>query len=188
MRKLALVVLLALTLPAVLAQAGTVDPTAVRPYWQQIGNCDFGKQGPHGHRSQVAKRRITELLHAPYVKRQAVRHYNRCVATKRKRRYLTRVVKNGWEWRAAHYWEIRFERFSPSWQAWAHSTAACESDHGRNPRTNLNGFRGIFQWVMSTWYAAGGTGDPAVAGFYHEAVIAIGLAQREGTGHWPRCG
>lgn len=161
---------------------GTADPTEPRPYWTKIAACD------HGHRSVVAKRRIVRLLHAPYVKRRSVRHYNRCVATRAKRRYLTRVVKNGWEWRAANVWEIRLARLPASWRAWAERTAWCESKRGTDPRTNLNGFRGIFQWVMSTWYAAGGTGDPAVAGYAHEAVVAIGLARREGTGHWPNCG
>ena len=169
-------------LTAVMLTALAVPGAAqAEPYWQTIDNCG------HGHRSQVAKKRITTLLHAPYVKRAKVRHYNRCVATRAKRRYLTRVVKNGWEWRAANYWLIRFERIPADWQAWLHAVAHCESKHGTDPETNSNGFRGIFQWVLSTWYGAGGTGDPAVAGFYHEAVIAYGLATSSGTHHWPNC-
>lgn len=179
----ALLVLLSALLVAALLY-GVVRTVADGPpsYWMQIANCG------HGHRSEVAKTRIVVLLHAPYVRRGQVRHYNRCVATREKRRYLTRVVESGWRWRAAHYWELRLAREPAGWRAWAERTAWCESKRGTDPRTNLNGFRGIFQWVMSTWRSAGGTGDPAYAGYAHEAVIAIGLARSDGTQHWPNCG
>jgi hypothetical protein len=156
-------------------------PAPALPYWATIDNCD------HGHRSQVAKKRITTLLHAPYVDRKQVRHYNRCVTTRAKRAYLNRVVQNGWAWRKANYWQLRFERLPAGWQAWAWSTGACES--GNNPATNTgNGFYGAFQFMLSTWAAAGGAGNPAAQSWHYQAVIAIGLAQREGTGHWPNCG
>lgn len=164
------------------AVGGTVDPTAPRPYWEAISGCD------HGHRSQVAKRRIARLLRAPYVRRQAVRHYTRCVETRAKRRYLTReVVKPGWRWRKAHYWSIRLERLPASWRAWARSTSACESDY---PSQHGNGgmFHGSFQFMLGTWWSAGGTGDPHTKSYEEQAVIAIGLAMRDGTGHWPVCG
>lgn len=124
----------------------------------------------------------------PY-KVKRVRRIIRCQRRAVSRRIARKVLPR---YKAQHarrfYWEIRWMRIPIGWQNWAHSTAECESRHGTDPRTNLNGFRGIFQWEMPTWRSAGGTGDPAYAGFFHEAVIAVGLARREGTGHWPRCG
>lgn len=125
----------------------------------------------------------------PSSKRKTLRRIVVCQRRAVSRRIVRRSLRR---YKAKHaqrfYWQVRFYRMSPQGQAWSHSTAACESDHGRNPRTNLNGFRGIFQWVMATWYAAGGTGDPAVAGFYHEAVLAWPWHLSHPSGQWPNCG
>ena len=160
-------------------------PPPLKPYWQRRG-CN------HGHRFLVAHGRIRKLIrnHNPYVRKKRVQHYATCVERRKMSRKLNRFAKRSWQWRKqyAHIWAIRLNRL-PAWtRNWATSTAWCESDMGQNPRTNLNGFRGRFQWVMSTWYAAGGAGDPAAASYEHEAVIAIGLMLREGAGHWPNCG
>ena len=166
------------------APASAVVTLEVRPYWQTIDNCD------HGHRSQVAKKRITDLLHAPYVRRGKVRHYNRCVATREKRRYLTRVVRAGWEWRAANYWPIQLARQDSGWRAWAWSTAGCESGGTFDPTIhNPSGiYHGLMQFSLSTARVAGFTTDPHNTSTAEQLVRGIWLAQRHGTQHWPVCG
>ena len=146
------------------------------------------------HPSRRSYRKVRKMLrhHQPLrpIQRRRSKHYAVCVATRKKSRAVWRFVRRSYGWRGlyAHYWPIQLNRL-PAWtRSWAEATAWCESDMGQNPRTNLNGFRGRFQWVMSTWYGAGGRGDPAAASYEHEAVIAIGLMLREGAGHWPNCG
>lgn len=174
----------ALAILAVLV--GIAAPGKPRPNYATERGCS------HWHRSHTAYERVRLLMrnHRPVVRRRAVAHYATCVATREKSRALWGYVRRSWRWRHsyAHAWPIRLNREPASWRAWAWNTSWCESRRGADPRTNTNGYRGRFQWVLSTWRSAGGVGDPAVASYAHEAVIAIGLARREGTHHWPRCG
>lgn len=179
-----LVVLLATAVPVIASPQP--DPF---PYWKTIPNC------AHHHRSQFAKNKIIRLLHAPYVKRQAVRHLNRCVATRAKRRYLTRVVENGWLWREQHRYEIREMRFEalvatiPTWgRQHLASIAWCESRN--NPRAIGGGgaYRGKYQFSFSTWQVVGGYGDPAAASEPEQTWRAWLLLKNHGSGHWPVCG
>jgi proteasome lid subunit RPN8/RPN11 len=46
----------------------------------------------------------------------------------------------------------------------------------------------MFQWLLSTYHAAGGVGDPMYASFQTQAVIAVGWHHSHPTGQWPVCG
>lgn len=64
--------------------------------------------------------------------------------------------------------------------------AACES--GGDPTTNTgNGFYGKFQFTLSSWRAAGGTGNPAAASEAEQDARAARLMQIQGPGAWPVC-
>ena len=73
---------------------------------------------------------------------------------------------------------------------WARSTAKCES--GRDPKAIGGGgkYRGAFQFMKSTWRRAPKSpgGDPIKYPYRTQAVVAVALKKREGTGHWPNCG
>lgn len=171
-------------LAAALALPASGSSTSTTPYWQTIKNCD------HGHRSQVAKKRIHTLLYttAATVDRKQVRHYTRCVATKAKRRYLTRYVKNGWTWRSSYpqNYAIRVNRF-PTWVInYLAALRPCES--GSNYATNTgNGFYGAYQFSWSTWASVGGSGNPAYAAPAEQDYRAGVLLTTSGSQHWPNC-
>ncbi|MDO4791159.1 MAG: transglycosylase family protein [Buchananella hordeovulneris] len=68
---------------------------------------------------------------------------------------------------------------------WA-ALAQCES--GGNPATNTgNGYYGMYQFSLPTWYAVGGTGLPSEASAAEQTMRAQILQQRAGWGQWPAC-
>jgi hypothetical protein len=73
---------------------------------------------------------------------------------------------------------------------WANHTAECES--GKDPDAIGGGgtYRGAFQFMKSTWRHAPKSpgGDPIKYRYRTQAVVAIYLKKRDGTGHWPNCG
>jgi len=73
---------------------------------------------------------------------------------------------------------------------WARHTAKCES--GKNPDAIGGGgrYRGAFQFMRQTWRQAPKSpgGDPINYGYRTQAVVAVYLKKRDGTGHWPNCG
>lgn len=92
-------------------------------------------------------------------------------------------------------WGQRWSKADGSERRWAYSTGSCES--GNNPRTDTgNGFLGAFQFIPSTWWDAPNTGSgrgnahqlPQFEPWRVQAIVAIKLARRDGTGHWPVCG
>jgi hypothetical protein len=169
----------------ILSLAALVVPAPAEPmYWERQG-CS------HGHKSAVAYKVVRHHLknHNPYPNKKRVRHWIRCVGTKEKSRAVRRLVKRLWEWRKKYEnkWPIKFHRL-PQWaQTWAWSTGACESGNRSGTATG-NGFYGAFQFLLSTWAAAGGEGLPHQHSWYYQAWIAVNLMFREGAGHWPRCG
>lgn len=143
------------------------------------------------HRSSVARNRIRKLVFttAPTVEKKRVRHYVRCVATLAKAKAGARLAEAGRAWRKeyAQVWEIRFRRLPAYDQAWAYSTGGCES--GNNPATATgNGYYGAFQFLLSTWYAAGGTGSPSQHSWFYQAIVAVRWRNIAGAGQWPVCG
>ena len=73
---------------------------------------------------------------------------------------------------------------------WARRTSDCES--GGNPRA-IGGdgrYRGAFQFMRATWRRAPRSpgGDPIRYRWRTQAVVAVSLKHRDGTGAWPNCG
>ena len=70
---------------------------------------------------------------------------------------------------------------------WA-ALARCES--GGNPRSVSSGgtYRGLYQFSLSTWRGAGGSGDPIDASPAEQTNRAQILYSRSGRSPWPVCG
>ena len=169
----------ALLLAAVLAIPSTAQ---AQPYWELRG-CE------HGHRSAVAYKQIRELVRHtnPTVRKQRVQHWATCLATKRKARAAHRKARAHWAWRHeyAQLWKIRLARLPASWVQWAKNITTCESRWDRYARDYLTGSHvSYFQWALSTWAAAGGTGHPFDASWEEQAVRAIKWAWKAGTSQW----
>ena len=83
-----------------------------------------------------------------------------------------------------------WDNVSRSNKRWASHTANCES--GKNPDAIGGGgrYRGAFQFMKSTWRHAPKSpgGDPIKYPYRTQAVVAVYLKKRDGTGHWPNCG
>lgn len=70
-------------------------------------------------------------------------------------------------------------------EAWD-ALAQCES--GGNWAINTgNGYYGGLQFSLSSWAAAGGTGNPAAASKAEQIRVAENLLQMQGWGAWPSC-
>jgi hypothetical protein len=178
------------TLLAVALAALPASPASdVEHYWQQIPRCDSGHSAP------AARKRLRRLLknHRPltaHVHERAAQ-LRRCTLTRSARRELRPFVRRLRHWRMgyAHVWPIRFARLASWLRSWAWSTSACESGGTHDPSLATgNGFYGAFQWVPSTWYAAGGDRWPSLASWHHQAVLAVRFMLRYGAQHWPVCG
>lgn len=176
-----------LALLATLLVASTATARGPQPYWLSKTGCD------HGHRSKVSYERTTRVLrnYTPFTKEEGkrVRHYVACVTTKAKKVAVKKHVLRLLAWRKSYRpkWRIQFNRL-PAWdRQWAISTSSCES--GMNPATNTgNGFYGAFQFMLSTWHAAGGTGMPNQHSWHYQAVIAVSWMHRSSPSQWPICG
>jgi hypothetical protein len=88
-------------------------------------------------------------------------------------------------WRARNYWKRQFYRLSAWDQAWARRISTCES--GNRQVAREGGFLSYFQWVLSTWHMAGGSGNPENVGWYEQAVRAVRWRNRTSTMQWPAC-
>ena len=164
------------------AQAPAAPPVAVLPR-----GCG------HVHAAPKARRRLRSYVRSdrPWLRRSRVRHLRRCVAAPGRRRALTTLTRKWIRWRQTYApsWRIRFHRL-PAWaQSWARSTSYCETGGTMDPRTETgNGFVGAFQFLPSTWWAAGGDRWPSAATWHHQAVIAVRWLYVAGDEQWPNCG
>lgn len=164
--------------------AGPAPANDEKPFWKERG-CD------HGHRSAVAYKQIRALVRHtnPLVRKERVRHWATCLATRAKAHEAHKRARAHWRWRHryAQVWVIRFNRLPAADRAWAYRTGACES--GNNPATNTgNSFSGAFQFLPSTWWAAGGTGMPHEHSWHYQAVVAVRWRNVAGASQWPVCG
>ena len=168
---------LALLVPA------QAEPAPTVPHWRRL-DC-------HGwHREQVARRWLRGHVRSEraYLDEPRVRRVRRCVPTRAGALRLRRDVRRWRKWRLtyAHRWPVRFNRLPQAWQNWAYATGACES--GNNPGTYTgNGFSGAFQFLPSTWWAAGGQGYPHQHSWHYQAVIAVHWRMRSSQSQWPNC-
>ena len=178
-----------MTLLATLALALAPPPAQPPPaYWHRLDGCH------HGHRARVAINGLDRLLqnHRPMSPRrhELARHLRRCTTTRDARRRVNRRARTLRAWRRSypHRWPIAFNRLEPWEQSWARSTSSCES--GMNPAAhNPSGiYHGAFQFLLSTWWAAGGTGDPHQHSWAYQAVVAVRWLHVAGAGQWPVCG
>jgi Transglycosylase-like domain len=113
-------------------------------------------------------------------------------------------VKRADNWCQRHEscaWRLRFKNEPVSWQNWYHNTADCET-RGYEPNARKakvdtgNNYEGAVQFSKATWDSAQKYLPPRLrfygnipsTSYEHQGVVAIELAQHEGTGHWPRCG
>jgi len=71
----------------------------------------------------------------------------------------------------------------------AHLARIAQCESGGNPRALSPGgtYRGMFQFLPSTWRSVGGTGDPAAASVAEQYKRARILYERSGPGQWPVC-
>jgi len=123
------------------------------------------------------------------VNKPRVRNLWRCTTSRRKAHATHRHARGLWEWRKSYpqVWSIRYDRLAEYDKAWAVSTSSCEA--GMNPSTYTgNGYEGAFQFLNSTWRAAGGTGHAHQTTWHHQAVIAVNWRNVAGAGQWPVCG
>ena len=83
-----------------------------------------------------------------------------------------------------------WDGYSDKDHRWARRTSECES--GGDPKAIGGGgkYRGAFQFLRSTWRAAPKSpgGDPIDYPWKTQAVVAVALKHRDGTGAWPNCG
>ena len=83
-----------------------------------------------------------------------------------------------------------WEDYSDRNHRWARRTSECESGGDPNAIGGGGTYRGAFQFMRSTWRHSPKTpgGDPIDYNWKTQAVVAIALKKRDGTGHWPVCG
>jgi Transglycosylase-like domain len=163
------------------------QPEPSLAYWERKRGCE------RGYADSEARRVLRYLLHRRRPLRAAqlrrVRDRRVCALDREGRLARELLVRQLRHWRLEYrqVWVIRFYRLAPWLRAWAWRTGACES--GNDPTASTgNGFYGAFQWVPSTWYAAGGDRWPTRASWHHQAVLAVRWMLKAGDEQWPVCG
>jgi hypothetical protein len=73
---------------------------------------------------------------------------------------------------------------------WARQTSECESGGSAKAISSDGTYRGAFQFTKPTWRNAPKSpgGDPVDYSWRTQAVVAVYLKERDGTGAWPVCG
>ena len=164
---------------------------AASPAWGTTEPQSFGERKgcDHIHRSSVAYERMRALVRhvRPTVNKRAVQHWATCLESRAKAHAAHQRARAHWAWRHRYtqIWKIRLNRMPAGWVQWARNITSCESNWDRYARDYLTGSHvSYFQWALSTWYAAGGTGHPFNAEWAHQAVLAIRWAWKAGTSQW----
>jgi hypothetical protein len=83
-----------------------------------------------------------------------------------------------------------WHRVSRHERKWAAKTSYCETGHDPDA-TALNGqYRGAFMFTWDAWRTSPKTpgGDPIDYSYRTQAVVAVMLMRKVGTGPWPVCG
>jgi len=83
-----------------------------------------------------------------------------------------------------------WDNVTASERKWAAKVSYCETGHDPNA-TALNGqYRGAFMFTWDAWRTSPKTpgGDPIDYSYRTQAVVAVMLMRKVGTGPWPVCG
>ncbi|MBA2523583.1 MAG: transglycosylase family protein [Solirubrobacterales bacterium] len=101
----------------------------------------------------------------------------------------TAVAPSDVDLSSAKYAQL-WERVTPANKRWARSTSDCESGHDPDAIGGNGVYRGAFQFTKQTWSTSPKTpgGDPIDYDYKTQAVVAVNLKLRVGTGPWPVCG
>ncbi|MEO7197958.1 MAG: transglycosylase family protein [Solirubrobacterales bacterium] len=101
----------------------------------------------------------------------------------------TATASSGVNLSTAKYAQM-WERVTPANKRWARSTSDCESGHDPDAIGGNGIYRGAFQFTKRTWSTSPRTpgGDPIDYDYKTQAVVAVNLKLRVGTGPWPVCG
>ncbi len=83
-----------------------------------------------------------------------------------------------------------WKRVSVSDRRWAHKVAECETGHDPNLTALGGDYRGAFMFTWDAWKTSPRSpgGDPIDYSYRTQAVVAVALMHRDGTGPWPVCG
>jgi hypothetical protein len=76
---------------------------------------------------------------------------------------------------------------APSGGGWSYPwSCIAQHESGGDPSTDTgNGFYGGLQFTLQTWYAYGGTGNPADASIAEQEAVAERVLAAQGWGAWP---
>ena len=90
----------------------------------------------------------------------------------------------------ANKYDRLWEDLSRKQRRWARQTSECESGGSAKIHGGGGTYHGAFQFMLSTWRSAPKSpgGDPHTYRWRVQAVVAVYLKKRDGTGHWPNCG
>jgi hypothetical protein len=87
-------------------------------------------------------------------------------------------------------YQRHWNKVSKKDKRWAKKVGYCESGNDPN-MTALGGrYRGAFMFTRDAWRTSPKTpgGDPVNFAWKTQAVVAVALKKRDGTGPWPVCG
>jgi transglycosylase-like protein len=73
---------------------------------------------------------------------------------------------------------------------WARDVSECESGHDPDAVALGGDYRGAFMFTPDAWETSPKSpgGDPIDYSYKTQAVVAVALKKRDGTGPWPVCG
>jgi hypothetical protein len=85
-------------------------------------------------------------------------------------------------------WLYAWRHLSRGERSWAHCIATYETygiPWSEKAATDTgNGYQGSTQWLVSTWHAAGGSGEPKYASLHEQLVRTVRWAHRAGSSQW----
>lgn len=91
-------------------------------------------------------------------------------------------VKRQHHWIRTHIWQHRWHHLTRHERSWARCISVHESGNRRVARESAHW--SYFQWALSTWHAAGGSGNPENVEWFEQAVRAVHWAHRAGSSQW----
>jgi hypothetical protein len=90
--------------------------------------------------------------------------------------------QNAWRRREPQRSWIHVRQLEPYWLSWAKRVTACES--GWNRYASNGTHFSYYQWLPSTYAAAGGTGSPTSLNWPQQTLLAVNWAKSVGASQW----